>query len=73
MLKSRHIFFIINTMESSEIITATHLNVNMGIAGVRDDVKKAIYGTLAFFAEKSVNNLVANSDISKIVTPVLDM
>lgn len=60
-------------MESSEIITATHLNVNMGIAGVRDDVKKAIYATLAFFAEKSVNNLVANSDISKIVTPVLDM
>lgn len=59
--------------KSSEIITATHLNVNMWITWVRDQVSRAVYGTLAFFWEKSVEKLVSNSDISKIVTPVLDM
>lgn len=77
MLNLRHILFIyiffMEKIQSSEIITVTHLNVNMWITWVRDDFKKAIYWTLAFFAEKSVNNLVSNSDISKIVTPVLDM
>lgn len=59
--------------KSSEIIKATHLNVNMGIDGVRESFKKSIYGTLAFFVEKSVNSLVQNSNIEKIVSPVLDM
>lgn len=57
----------------SEIIFAKHLNVNMWIHWVRDKISKAIYWTLAFFWEKSVEKLTLNSDISRIVTPVLDM
>lgn len=60
-------------LSSQSELQFSHLNVNMWITWVRDEIRKSLYGTLAFFTEKLPENIYKNGDLKSIVNPVLSI